>query len=116
MTPDLINQLRREKYNASIVRLLKPNPNLMLVRVKPDFPLPRHQPGQYTTLGLGIWEPRFPGCQEEEGHTLDEEARLGRRSYSISHPILTDDGQFFPEQHEWLEFYIVLVRTTSKHK
>ena len=39
--------------------------DLMMLRVRPDFPVPPHKPGQYSTLGLGYWEPRVPGCQEE---------------------------------------------------
>lgn len=115
MTPDRINELRREKYNATVIYLHKSNPDLMHIRVRPDFPLPPHSPGQYTTLGLGFWEPRHPGCKEEPEMTPEEEARLARRSYSISCPILGDDGELLrPEETDWLEFYIVLVRTTSK--
>jgi ferredoxin--NADP+ reductase len=65
MTPDQIADLRRQKYNATVVHLRKPNPDLMIVRVRPDFPRPLHKPGQYALLGLGFWEPRFPGSQEE---------------------------------------------------
>jgi ferredoxin--NADP+ reductase len=115
MTPDRINELRREKYNATVVYLHKSNPDLMLIRVRPDFPLPAHAPGQYTTLGLGFWEPRHPGCQEEDELSAEAEARLARRSYSISCPVLGDDGELLRlEEAGWLEFYIVLVRKTSK--
>ena len=49
--------------------------------------MPAHKPGQYTTLGLGFWEPRFPGCQEETLQPGDE-TKLARRSYSISCSVL----------------------------
>ncbi|HZT80023.1 MAG TPA: ferredoxin--NADP reductase [Gemmataceae bacterium] len=112
MTPEQIAGLRQQRYNATVVRLRKPNPDLMLVRVRPDRPLQPHKPGQYTTLALGNWEPRIPGCQEEHLAPGDE-TKLARRSYSISHPILDDDGRLFPAQADWLEFYVVLVRQTG---
>jgi ferredoxin--NADP+ reductase len=114
MTPELIAALRQKKYNATVVRLHKPNPELMLVRIRPDFPLPSHKPGQYTTLGMGFWEPRHPGCQEEALQAGDEE-RMARRAYSISCPILDDESQLLDRSKtDWLEFYIVLVRQAEK--
>jgi ferredoxin--NADP+ reductase len=84
------------------------------MRVRPDKAVPHHKPGQYTVLGMGYWEPRFPGSQEEnlmEG----EQVRLARRSYSISCSILDDQGELRQTaQTEWLEFYIVLVRNSGK--
>src|SRR4051812_19790470 len=65
MTPDQIADLRRQKYNATLAFLRKANSDLLVMRVRPDFRLPAHKPGQYTVLGLGNWEPRVPGCQEE---------------------------------------------------
>lgn len=111
MTPDQIDELRQKRYNATVAYLRKPNPDLMIVRVKPDFPVPEHQPGQYCSLGLGYWEPRFPGSQEEDLKDGDE-ARIVLRAYSISHPILLD-GRLAESQREWLEFYIVLVKEAT---
>src|SRR5262245_30850185 len=109
MTPDQIIELRRQKYNATVESLTKPNPDLMLVRVRPDYPLPEHKPGQYTSLALGYWEPRHPGCQEEALQPGDE-SRLARRAYSISCPILDEQGELIDVRLAgWLEFYIVLV-------
>jgi ferredoxin--NADP+ reductase len=112
MTPEEIADLRRKRYNATVVYLRKPNPDLMLLRVKPDFPVPDHLPGQYTSLGLGHWEPRFPGSQDEEMKPADE-ARIVLRAYSISHPVLDGDG-LAPFNREWLEFYIVLVKSAEQ--
>jgi ferredoxin--NADP+ reductase len=113
MTPEEVSALRRKYYNAVVERLEKPNPDLLRMRVRPDFPLPAHKPGQYTTLGLGYWEPRFPGCQEEDVRPGDE-GKLVRRSYSISHPVLDDDGHLIDGQRAgWLEFYVVLVRDSG---
>ncbi len=114
LTPKEIQDLRQKQYNATLVSLKKVQSDLAIFRVKPDYPIPLHKPGQYTTLGLGYWEPRFPGCQEE---TLapDQERKLVRRSYSICHPVLDEQGRLFPGgTPEWLEFYVVLVRESDK--
>jgi ferredoxin--NADP+ reductase len=110
MTPEQISDLRRQKYNAVVLRLLRVHPDLLVMRVKPDFVRPPHQPGQYTTLGLGYWEPRLPGCQDEflgEG----DDTKLCRRSYSISCSLLDKRGDLLDiARTDWLEFYIVVVR------
>lgn len=114
MTPDEIEQLRKKHYNATVVSLRLPNPDLMIVRVRPDHPVPAHQPGQYSTLGLGQWEPRHSECQEEITPP-GEEKKLIRRAYSISSSILDDEGKLLDwTSCAWLEFYIVLVRYADK--
>jgi ferredoxin/flavodoxin---NADP+ reductase len=112
MTPEQITELRSQRYNATVVHLHKPNPELMMIRVKPDFPVPPHRPGQYTSLGLGNWEPRFPGSQVEELKE-GEESRVVLRAYSISHPMLIEGKLVEGECREWLEFYIVMVQRAS---
>jgi ferredoxin--NADP+ reductase len=116
MSPEQIAELRRKWYNASVVSLHKPHSDLMIVRVQPDFPLPAHKPGQYSTLGMGFWEPRHLGCQEE---TLQpgEETKLAKRAYSISCSILDEQGKLLDRTNvNWLEFYIVLVRDSDRPK
>ncbi len=114
MTPQDIADLRQRKYNATVARLVKVHSDLMLLRVRPDSPRQAHKPGQYTLLGLGHWEPRAPGCQDEQLAPGDE-VRLARRSYSISCPVLDGRGELLdPDGTDWLEFYIVLVRETEK--
>jgi ferredoxin--NADP+ reductase len=114
MDPALAAQMRRKWYNATVLWLRKVHPDLMILRVRPDFPRPLHKPGQYATLGLGNWEPRLPGCQEEPPTLLDE-PRLARRAYSISCSIFGDNGELLDLEHtDWLEFYIVLVRDSDK--
>src|SRR5579864_2553056 len=109
MTPEEISQLRAKRYNATVTRLRKPNPELMIFRVQPDFAILPHLPGQYTSLGLGNWEPRFPGSQEE-GLAPADESRVVRRAYSISCPILEEDQLVADYGRSWLEFYVVLVK------
>lgn len=114
MTPAEIAALRAKHYNATVAYVNKPNDDLMMVRVRPDFRLPGHKPGQYSTLGLGWWEPRHPDCQEEQVKPGDEQ-KLIRRAYSISHPVLDERGKLLSAGgQDWLEFYIVLVRTSEK--
>src|SRR5437764_62950 len=116
MTPEQTAELRQKHYNATLVWQRRANPDLAVMRVRPDFPLPAHKPGQYSTLGLGNWEPRVPGCQDE---TLspNEEMRLVRRAYSISCSVLDEEGRLLDRSGvQWLEFYIVLVRESDKEK
>jgi ferredoxin--NADP+ reductase len=114
MTPEQIADLRRQKYNATVVRLVKLHSDLLMMRVRPDSPRPPHKPGQYSAMGMGYWEPRFPGCQEEHLRPGDE-TRLARRSYSISCSVLDDSNDLLDlARTDWVEFYVVLVRRTEK--
>ncbi len=117
MTPEQIAELRSKHYNATVAWIDKFNPDLMRIHVKPDVPLRPHKPGQYTSLGLGAWEDRVPGCQPEPLQPGDE-LRLIRRAYSISCPILDEAGNLAApaEESGWLEFYIVLVRESSNRE
>jgi ferredoxin--NADP+ reductase len=114
MTPEQIAELRQKRYNATVVWLRKPNPDLMILRIRPDYPLAPHKPGQYSSIGLGFWEPRHPGCQEEALQP-GEEGKVVRRAYSISSSILEDAGRLLNRDGvNWLEFYVVLVRDSDK--
>ncbi|VTR94953.1 ferredoxin--nadp reductase : Probable ferredoxin--NADP reductase OS=Planctomyces maris DSM 8797 GN=PM8797T_00487 PE=4 SV=1: NAD_binding_1 [Gemmata massiliana] len=113
MTAEEITELRQRRYNATVVSLKLLNPDLMVLRVKPDFPRPPHHPGQYCTLGLGYWERRTERCQVET-LAAGEETKVVRRAYSISSSILDESGHLMrPEDNDWLEFYIVLVRENA---
>ena len=83
MTTDEIADLRKS-HNATVSSLKLPNEDLMILRVRPDAGVPPHRPGQYSTLGMGQWEPRAPGCQEEipkpgEEKKQDESEEPGER-------------------------------------
>ena len=104
MSPEQIAELRRKRYNASVTWLHKPHSDLMILRVRPDFPLPAHLPGQYSTLGMGYWEPRHPGCQDEPLQSGDE-TKLAKRAYSISSSILDENGDLLVRSKvHWMEF------------
>jgi ferredoxin--NADP+ reductase len=110
MTPEEIKQLRELHYNATIAHRRQAHEDLWIVRVRPDFPVPPHKPGQYSTLGLGQWEPRHPSCQPENAPP-GPPTKLIRRAYSLSSSILDDKGNLLDlPALDWLEFYIVLVR------
>jgi ferredoxin--NADP+ reductase len=116
MTAEDVAGWRAESYNTTVVRLKKPHSDLMLLRVRPDYPLPAHKPGQYSTLGMGFWEPRHEGCQPE---TIAEKdlPKVVKRAYSISCSVLDDEGTLLDRTGaDWLEFYVVLVRDSAKEK
>lgn len=107
---DEAETLRTEHYNATIVDIEPVYDSLWIMNVQPDDPSFTYAAGQYTTLGLGFWEPRIDDLTED----LDEEQlrKLARRSYSISSSILDDDGELLgPDKDVPPEFYIVLVES-----
>src|SRR3954465_14012435 len=110
MTAEEIAELRHRRYNAPVLSLALLNPDLMVLRVKPDFPRHPHQAGQYCTLGLGYWEPRVEGGQPEALPPGDL-TKVVRRAYSISCSIYSEPGRLMRlEENDWLGFYIVPVR------
>ena len=110
MTTEEIADLRKLRYNSTVVHLDRVNSDLMVLRVKPDVPRPAYLAGQYCALGLGNWEPRAQGCQEENLKPEDL-PKLVRRSYSISSSIYQQPGHLRDmAQDDYVEFYIVLVR------
>lgn len=114
VSSDTREALRRQHYNATVASLQLLHPELMVLRVRPDFPIPGHKPGQYSTLGLGHWEPRAADCQPETPKP-GEETKLIRRAYSLSCSILGEQGELLDlGSPQWLEFYIVLVRKSDK--
>ena len=44
------NAIIGTRYDATVAYLHKSNPDLMILRVRPDFPIPQHLPGQYSSL------------------------------------------------------------------
>ena len=111
---DQVKELRQQAYNCTVIYLRLAHEELMVLRVRPDFDIPTHKAGQYTVLGLGYWEPRCDVCQEEQ---LKENqlTKVVKRAYSLSSPILrSDDNLLRPEDEDFLEFYVALVRQADK--
>ena len=87
----------------------------MIVRLRPDFKIPAHKAGQYSSLGLGHWEPRHAGCQEEIAKPGEEKKSDPPGLFDqLVHPRRRRRASGW-RQPGWLEFYIVLVRKTEKN-
>lgn len=107
-----ITELRQKHYNATVVGQRMVNEDLMIVRVRPDEKISPFCGGQYTTLGLGYWEPRVADTQSEVVEEKDLR-KVVKRAYSISFPLLNDQLELVTQAElDYLEFYIVLVRET----
>lgn len=108
--PTDINDLKHQHYNATVTLRRQIHDELLILRVRPDAGVPVYEAGQYTTLGLGYWEPRTDGCDDE--HLADVlESKLVQRAYSISSPILDEhDRPVRVNELGELEFYVVLIR------
>jgi ferredoxin--NADP+ reductase len=108
----VIEELRKEHYNATITYFEPTHSDLWVLGVKPDHGDIHHLPGQYASLGLGYWEDRIDDA-EDPGLEKQWE-KLVRRSYSISHRIFDEYGYLAQERDTTeLEFYIVLVPPTD---
>src|SRR5581483_4442917 len=107
----VIEELRKEHYNATITYFEPTHSDLWVLGVKPDHGDIHHLPGQYASLGLGYWEDRIDSAEDP---ALDDRwDKLVRRSYSISHRIFDEYGYLAQERDTTeLEFYIVLVPPT----
>lgn len=113
LDPADIEQLRQVHYNATLTRLRHCHDELIVFGVRPDRGVPPFEAGQYTTLGLGYWEPRVEGVQEEELEPA-QFRKVVRRAYSVSCPLLADGQLVRPSAGEDLEFYVTLVRYAKR--
>jgi ferredoxin--NADP+ reductase len=102
-------QQRSDNYNATITSIRAHNPDLWVMRIQPDEPIDPFAPGQYTTLGLGFWEPRADEAEEDFGDDPERRDKMARRSYSVSSSIVDDAGELVQAHPEEVEFYIVQV-------
>ena len=110
---DYCDTLRAQHYNATILSIRYAHPDLMVLCVRPDFEIPPYKAGQYTTLGLGFWEPRLDGSGEEHLKPGQGE-KLVKRAYSLSSPLVDAHGSLFPANDEdFFEFYITLVHPSD---
>jgi len=110
-----IQALRDKNYNGVVTQIRKAHEDLMIFRVKRDIPFPEYKAGQYIALGLGYWEPRLPDCGQDD---VDEKkmSKVAKRAYSISHPMLDEQGNLFNDaERDFLEFYVVLVRPDDEN-
>ena len=89
-----------EISNATVLQRAELNPDLIVIRVRPDGPMFDFKAGQYTVLGLPGSSLRATFSDPETEPPPPD--RLIRRAYSISSSS---------KQNEYLEFYISLVRS-----
>jgi ferredoxin--NADP+ reductase len=91
-----------EKYNAVVVARQALTPDLFIIKVKPDNPMPEFVSGQYVLLGLSSNLQRREGCEPEFKEAKPD--RMILRAYSIA-----------SAGHEpgLLEFYISVVSKGS---
>jgi ferredoxin/flavodoxin---NADP+ reductase len=90
------------KYNATVDDVQRLTPDLFILKVRPDNPIPAFESGQYVLLGLSSNLPRREGSEEEFKEQKPD--RLILRAYSIA-----------SSGHEpgVLEFYISVVSNGS---
>jgi len=95
-------------YNATVVSCRQPHSDLLLLRVRLDEGEFVCDPGQYTTLALGGWEPRIDRLRTTSPAWQN---RLIRRAYSVSSPILDEQGELVEfSKLDFAEFYVALVQ------
>ena len=103
-----LEALRKQLYNAEVVGIRSPHPDVAILRVRPDAPIQPYRPGQWTQLGLGLWESRCKGCPED---SLDEDQQrmMVKRPYSLSSPMLMEkENKLWPESDNTFEFFLSL--------
>jgi ferredoxin--NADP+ reductase len=103
-----IRQLQQESYNAEVVEFRAVHESLAVLRVRPDWGRLVAEPGQYTVLGLGNWEPRVARAHPED---LDEAhlRRVTKRAYSFSSSMLFAGEVRRVSETEHVEFYVTLI-------
>lgn len=105
----------RKAYNAALAEVVRVHERLAILRVCPDWPIPAFAPGQYTTLGLGNWEPVVAGAAGEIPRAAGDHGMV-RRAYSVSCPLVDSNGTLLDvAAAPYLEFYVTLVLRSDAH-
>jgi len=103
-----VDALRKRLYNAEVVGIRRPHPEMAVLRVRPDVPIHPFAAGQWTQLGLGLWEERCKGCPDDHLDE-DQERTLVKRPYSIGSPMLLEnEDTLWPEDDDAFEFLLSL--------
>ncbi len=85
-------------YNATVISREQINPQLLILRVRPDRELMGFKPGQFSVLGMLGHEARVLEAGVEDPPPAPD--KLIRRAYSIASSSL---------ERQYLEFYLTLV-------
>src|SRR5689334_5651328 len=88
----------QDPYNATVVGREEINPQLLIMRVRPDGQLFEFRPGQFGVLGTLGSAPRVAGSTPEE--KAAEPDKIIRRAYSIASSSL---------ERRYVEFYLTLI-------
>ncbi len=88
----------QDPYNATVVGREEINPQLVILRVRPDADLFEFKPGQFAVLGLLGSAPRVPDSLPED--TPCEPNKMVRRAYSIASASV---------ERRYVEFYLTLI-------
>ncbi len=82
-------QLAEHYYNATITYFERLTEEVWIFGLRPDDRPVSFVPGQYTSIGLGYWEPRLDDAMDAD---IDKWwPKLVRRSFSVSTPMFTSD-------------------------
>jgi ferredoxin--NADP+ reductase len=92
----------KDPYNATVIGREEINPQLVILRVKPDASLFDFKPGQFAVLGMLGSAKRIPEATPEE--TPPEPDKLIRRAYSIASSSL---------ERRYVEIYLTLITSGS---
>ena len=97
-------------YNAAIIEIRRIHDELIVLRLRPDAGVPPHEAGQFVTIGLEAREPLAAGCVDRVSAPVSPD-RLIKRAYSLSSSLVGPDGELLrPDDEDFLELYITLVR------
>jgi len=89
---------RQDPYNATVIGREELNPQLLVMRVRPDGELFDFRPGQFGVLGLLGNAPRIVEAAAEDAPA--EPDKMIRRAYSIASSNL---------ERRYVEFYLTLI-------
>jgi ferredoxin--NADP+ reductase len=87
-----------DPYNATVIGREEINPQLLILRVRPDVELFEFRPGQFGVLGLLGNAPRVEESTPEDKPS--EPDKMIRRAYSIASASI---------ERRYLEFYLTLI-------
>jgi ferredoxin--NADP+ reductase len=87
-----------DPYNATVIGREEINPQLLILRVRPDSDLFDFRPGQFGVLGLLGAAPRVPEAAAEDGASAPD--KMIRRAYSIASASV---------ERRYVEFYLTLI-------